>query len=86
MIGRTLNGTIWDLHSLADEILGSRIQTAKVFDLKAQAARRGRKSHSLAKGSIYAWWHIVTRTSAPSPGITGLAAYPKGGGGMPSCS
>jgi len=61
VIGRTLTGTSWDLHSLADEVLGQRIQTATVFDLKAHAARRRKPNtqHTPTKGSIYAWWHIV---------------------------
>lgn len=61
--GILLTGTEWDLHSLADEILGPRPARppsrpkAMVRDIDAAAARRGRKS--APAGSIYAWWHLV---------------------------
>jgi predicted DNA-binding protein (UPF0251 family) len=79
VIGRTLTRDIWTLHELADEVLGPRIiQTATVFDLKAHAARRRRKSHSPAKGSIYAWWHIVYKDLCAIAGHHWLGGIPEG--------
>jgi hypothetical protein len=49
-----------------------------VFDLKAQAARRRRKSHSPAKGSIYAWWHIVYKDLCAIAGHHWLGGIPEG--------
>lgn len=60
--GLMLTGVEWDLHSLADEILGPRRPgrpktTASVSDFNAAAARAGRRS--VLAGSIYGWWHQV---------------------------
>ena len=77
VVGRILTGDVWTLHGLADEILGPRIQTATVFDLKAHAARR-RKPHAPAKGSIYAWWHIVYKDLCAIAGHYWLGGIPEG--------
>lgn len=63
--GLILTGTEWDLHSLADEVLGARKpgrpRGASIHDLAAAqaraSARAGRKS--VLQGSIYGWWHTV---------------------------
>lgn len=59
--GLILTGTEWDMHTLADEILGARKPgrppKAKVHDFDAMKARKGRKS--VLQGSIYGWWHTV---------------------------
>lgn len=58
--GLVLTGTVWDLHSLADEILGPRKTgrpRAQVRDFNAAAARAGRKA--VLSGSIYGWWYAV---------------------------
>ena len=77
VIGRTLTGDVWNLHELADEIIGPRIRTATVFDLKAHAARR-RKPHAPPKGSIYAWWHIVYKDLCSIAGHYWLGGIPEG--------
>jgi hypothetical protein len=58
--GLILTGTKWDLHTLADEVLGHRQPkpTAQVRDLNAASARKGTRRTQLA-GSIYGWWHAV---------------------------
>ncbi len=63
--GILLTGVEWDLHTLADEVLGHRTakkpeprsRKAQIRSIDAAAARRGRKS--APNGSIYAWWHLV---------------------------
>ena len=58
--GLMLTGEEWDLHSLADEILGPRKAgrpKASISDFNAAAARAGRRS--VLAGSIYGWWHTV---------------------------
>lgn len=59
--GLLLTGQEWDLHSLANEILGYREAKpkakARVIDFDAAIARKGRKS--VLQGSIYGWWHTV---------------------------
>lgn len=77
VIGRTLTGDVWTLHELADEVLGPRVQTAKVFDLKAQTTRR-RKIVTPGKGSIYAWWHLVYRDLCAIADHYWLGGVPEG--------
>lgn len=58
--GLMLTGEEWDLHSLADEILGPRKAgrpKASISDFNAATARSGRRS--VLAGSIYGWWHTV---------------------------
>lgn len=57
--GLLLTGMEWDLHSLADEVLGTRPGRPKatVRDFTAAKARSGRKS--VLAGSIYGWWYTV---------------------------
>ena len=59
--GLLLTGQEWDLHSLANEILGYREAKpkarARIIDFDAAKARKGRKS--VLQGSIYGWWHTV---------------------------
>lgn len=76
--GYTLNNDIWTLHELADEVLGPRIQTAKVFDLKAQTTRRRRRILAPGKGSIYAWWHLVYRDLCAIADHYWLGGVPEG--------
>lgn len=62
--GLMLTGQEWDLHSLADEILGPRRPgrpkaSASISDFNAAAARSGRRS--VLAGSIYGWWYAVYR-------------------------
>lgn len=59
--GLILTGTVWDLHSLAAEVLGERKKRqprAEVRDINAASARKGTRRAQLA-GSIYGWWHAV---------------------------
>jgi hypothetical protein len=61
--GTVLTGTAWDLHTLADEVLGPRNKAkpkrkASVADFRAAAARKSKKVVT-RKGSIYEWWHLV---------------------------
>jgi len=58
--GLVLTGWEWDLHSLANEVLGYRKPgrpKGTVKDFNAATARAGRKS--VLAGSIYGWWHVV---------------------------
>jgi hypothetical protein len=58
--GLILSGQEWDLHGLADAVLGPRRvgrPKGTVADFNAAAARAGRKS--VLAGSIYGWWHMV---------------------------
>lgn len=66
VVGRILNNNVWRIHELADEVLGTRPPvSARVLDFRAHVARnrktRQRKHRAPAKGSIYAWWHLVFR-------------------------
>lgn len=59
--GLILTGTVWDLNSLAAEVLGERKKRqsrAEVRDINAASARKGTRRAQLA-GSIYGWWHAV---------------------------
>ncbi|MDD5469109.1 MAG: hypothetical protein PHS96_15060, partial [Anaerolineales bacterium] len=76
--GYTLGDEVWTLHELADEVLGPRIQTARVFDLKAHAARRQRKTPAPGKGSIYAWWHLVYKDLCAIADHYWLGSVPEG--------
>jgi hypothetical protein len=77
VIGRTLTGDVWTLRELADEILAPRVRIAQVFDFKAHAARR-RQSRAPAKGSIYAWWHLVYGDLCTIAGHHWLGGIPEG--------
>jgi len=58
--GLILTGTEWDLHTLADEVLGPRNAgrpKGLVRDFNAAVARTSRKA--VRAGSIYGWWHVV---------------------------
>ena len=68
--GLVLTGTTWDLHSLANEVLGYREPgqarpraakvSAEVHDLNAAAARTAKVGRrGVLAGSIYGWWHTV---------------------------
>jgi hypothetical protein len=64
--GETVRGLLvkkwrWSLHTMADEVLGFREprSKAKVLDLQAQAAKRGRSTPRQITGSIYSWWYKV---------------------------
>lgn len=64
--GLLLTGTEWDIHTLADEVLGlrrpGRPRSASVHDIEAAAARRAHAKSarkSVLQGSIYGWWHAV---------------------------
>lgn len=56
--GLILTGTLWDLDSLALEVLGERKPRAAIRDFAAASARKGTRKAHLA-GSIYGWWHTV---------------------------
>jgi len=57
--GVVLTDTVWTMHELADEVLGAREQKkAKVYDLAAAAARKGRSARPWGN-SIYHWWYLV---------------------------
>lgn len=58
--GLILSGVTWDLHTLADEVLGHRLPKpkAEVRDINAASARKGTRRAQLS-GSIYGWWHAV---------------------------
>lgn len=66
--GLVLTGTTWDLHSLANEVLGYRAPgqarparvPAEVHDINAAAARSAKVGRrGVLAGSIYGWWHTV---------------------------
>lgn len=58
--GYVLTDTVWDLNTLALEVVGYREPKATVIDFKASAARRSKPIiDRKATGSIYAWWHLV---------------------------
>jgi len=63
--GLLLTGTEWDLHTLADEVLGARRagrpKGATVHDIEVAKARAGARAgrKAVLQGSIYGWWHTV---------------------------
>lgn len=57
--GVVLTDTVWTMHQLADEVLGAREpKKARVFDLAAAGARKGRSARPWGS-SIYHWWYLV---------------------------
>lgn len=60
--GYILTDVVWDLNTLATEVVGYREPKprATVVDFKATAARHSKRVvDRKATGSIYAWWHHV---------------------------
>lgn len=60
--GVILTDSLWTLHELADEVLGTRERKpAEVFNFAAASARSGKAAGRTRTGSIYDWWHLVYR-------------------------
>lgn len=60
--GLVLTDTVWTIHELADEVLGTRQKRpAQLFDMKAAGARQKKPAGRPRTGSIYDWWHLVYR-------------------------